>query len=207
MTRCAECGADVGDIGQSCATCGAPVLGLWLAESQQAAIGRYPRIPLICLIICVIACSVSMAWLNKAQGFTMLNHMLGWLVGLSALGVLLSFGLLTFFLARRGWKVGLAWVPIWSLSYLAFVPSLTFALSRRRPRDWAVFTSYLAAVAALIVLPVSAAQGSDAWSITYLLIPLVAGAAAIHALAAAKPAARGPSWMRQPHTTDSKTLA
>jgi hypothetical protein len=133
-----------------------------------------------------------MAWLNKAHSYTLLSHTLGRLVGLSVLGVLLSPGFLTVYLARRGWRVGWAWVPIWSLSYLAFVPVLYLAIRRRRPRDWAVFAAYLAAVAALIALPVSATQGCYAWSIAYLLIPLVAGTAAIHAMLAVSPAASEP---------------
>jgi hypothetical protein len=165
-------------------------VGLQAAGPQVAQMGRYPRLSLMCLIFSVIVCSVSMAWLNKAQAFTVLSHTLGWLVGLSVLGVLLSLGLLTVYLARRGWQVGWAWVPIWSISYLAFVPFLRIAIRRRRPRDWAVFAAYLSAVGAGIALAVSGTQGSYAWSIAYLLIPLVAGTAAVHALSADGPAAR-----------------
>jgi hypothetical protein len=56
---------------------------------------------------------------------------------------------------RRRSRAGLrlrqfAWasVPIWSVSFLVFVPFLRRAIVRRRTRDWVVFWAYCAAVAA-----------------------------------------------------------
>jgi hypothetical protein len=68
------------------------------------------------------------------------------------------------------------------------------ALIRRRVRDWAVFVAYLAAVAAEIAFGVAGDVGSTAWSVADAMIPLVAGTAALHALAAFRPAAGLPNW-------------
>ncbi|WP_257573796.1 hypothetical protein [Streptomyces sp. JJ66] len=42
--------------------------------------------------------------------------------------------------------------PVWSLGLLAWVPSLRFAILRRRPLDWAVFAAFAAGTVAEILL-------------------------------------------------------
>jgi hypothetical protein len=52
-----------------------------------------------------------------------------------------------------------------------------------------VFAAYLVAVAAEIALASVGDDGSVAWSISYAMMPLVAGIATVHALMAFSPAA------------------
>jgi hypothetical protein len=47
-------------------------------------------------------------------------------------------------------RIAWAAVPVWSGGLLAFLPFLRVALARRRPRDWWVFTGYLAASSVLL---------------------------------------------------------
>jgi hypothetical protein len=156
---------------------------------------RRQRYFLICFIFSLILCSISMAGINEVPAFTVLSHTLGWIIGLSVAGALLSLILLVRALdSSSARQVVWAWVPVVSFSFLAFVPFLWLAIIRRRARDWAVFTAYLAAVAAEIILVYVGHQGSAAWSISYAMIPLVAGTATVHALMAFRPAAGVPSW-------------
>ena len=211
--RCAECGMETAEAAQFCFQCGAPAVGQELVAADSVAgrlgdsggatattasvvrpplarVGRYERYFLICAIFCLIVFSASMAWLNKVPGGTWLNHTLGWVAGLSAAGAVLSLVLLVHRVSPRGGQqMGWAFVPIWSLSFLAFAPFLRLAIIHRQARDWAVFAAYLAAVAAEVVLFSGSYQGSTAWSIGYVMLPLVAGTAAVHALAAFSPAA------------------
>ncbi len=209
--RCAECGAETAEVAQFCVRCGAPTVGpqpvaavralsepddsraaaaTKAAESPYAQVGRYQRYFLTCLIFFLIVWSASMAWLNKVPGGTWLNHALAWAVGLSFAGVLLSLVLMVLGVnPRSNQQVVWMFVPVLSLSFLAFVPFLWLAVTRRQARDWSVFAGYLAAVAAEILLVSAGLQGSTVWSISYVMIPLVAGTAAVRALVAFSPAA------------------
>src|SRR5262249_18849928 len=80
-------------------------------------------------------------------------------------------------------------------------PFLVLALIRRRPRDWAVFAAYLAAVVAEIVtfaaagiLPVGTVADYVAAILFYAIILLVAVTAPVYTLVAFRPAAGLPSW-------------
>jgi hypothetical protein len=205
--RCAECGAETAKAVQFCVRCGAPAVGpqpvaadlapselddprAAAAESPHAQVGRYQRYFLACLIFYLIVCSASMAWINKVPGDTRLSHALGWAIGLSIAGALLSLVLLVLGVnPRSNQQVAWTFVPVLSLSFLAFVPFLWLAVIHRQARAWSVFACYLAAVAAEIVLVSVGLQGSTAWSISYVMVPLVAGTAAVRALVAFSPAA------------------
>jgi hypothetical protein len=209
--RCAECGTETAEVAQLCVRCGAPAVGPqpvaadWAlsepddsraaaatkaAESPYVQVGRYQRYFLICLIFFLVVCSASMAWINKVPGGTRLSHALGWAIGLSVAGALLSLVLMVLGVnPRSNQQVVWMFVPVLSLSFLAFVPFLWLAVIHRRARDWSVFACYLAAVAAEIVLVSAGLQGSTVWSISYVMVPLVAGTAAVRALAAFSPAA------------------
>lgn len=209
--RCAECGAETAEGAQFCVRCGAPTVGPdpvaadWAlsepddsraaaatkaAESPYVQVGRYQRYFLICLIFFLIVCSASMAWINKVPGGTRLSHALGWAIGLSVAGALLSLVLMVLGVnPRSNQQVVWMFVPVLSLSFLAFVPFLWLAVIHRQARDWSVFACYLAAVAAEILLVSAGLQGSTVWSISYVMVPLVAGTAAVRALVAFSPAA------------------
>ncbi|WP_431780766.1 hypothetical protein [Streptomyces chumphonensis] len=51
--------------------------------------------------------------------------------------------------------------PVWSLGMLAWVPSLRFAVLRRRPLDWAVFALFLALSVLEIVLALATPDDPD----------------------------------------------
>ncbi len=209
--RCLECGAESAEITQFCLRCGAPRIGpqpaavdpapdgpgdssaavaARSAGSPLAQAGRYQRNFLICLIFFLIVCSASMAWINKVPGGTSLSHALGWAIGFSVIGALLSLVVLVLGVnLRSNQQIAWMFVPVLSLSFLAFVPFLWLAIIHRQARDWFVFACYLAAVAAEILLVRAGLQGSTVWSISYVMIPLVAGTAAVRALAAFSPAA------------------
>jgi hypothetical protein len=207
--RCAECGAETAEVAQFCVRCGAPTAGpqpvaadlapsepddpraaAAAAESPHAQAGRYQQYFLICLIFYLIVCSASMAWINKVPGGPKLSHALGWAIGLSVAGALLSLVLLVLGVnPRSNQQVAWAFVPVLSLSFLAFVPFLWLAVIHRQARAWPVSACYLVAVAAEIVLASVGYQGSTVWSISYVMIPLVAGTAAVRALVAFGPAA------------------
>jgi hypothetical protein len=80
-------------------------------------------------------------------------------------------------------------VPIWSIGFLSFVPFLTYALIRRRKRDWAVFAGYLAATVAMIVALGSVRSGSGADTALGGFIVALAGCAAAHACVLFRPSA------------------
>jgi len=82
---------------------------------------------------------------------------------------------------------------------LAWWPFLVLALIRRRPRDWAVFAAYLAAVVAEIVtfaaagiLPVGTVADYVAAILFYAIILLVAATAPAYTLVAFRPGAELP---------------
>jgi DNA uptake protein ComE-like DNA-binding protein len=85
-----------------------------------------------------------------------------------------------------------AWasVPIWSLSLLAFAPFLRLAAARRRARDWAVFTVYLAAsILVLVLMSIAGPGDNDPVSVTAGTLAIVLmGAGAVHAFVAFRPA-------------------
>jgi hypothetical protein len=128
---------------------------------------------------------------------------LGWVIGLSLAGAIIS---LAFELhipdhprRPRGRQVAWGLVPILSFSWLAFMPFLWLADTSRRGRDWVVFAAYLTAVAVEAYLIVVGYDGSVAWTTTYVMWLLVGGTATVHALWAFRPAAEVPSW-RYAHT-------
>jgi hypothetical protein len=95
--------------------------------------------------------------------------------------------------------VAWALLPIVSLTFLAWWPFLVLALIRRRPRDWAVFAAYLAAVVAEIatfaaagILPVGTVADDVAAILFYAIILLVAITATVHTLVAFRPGAELP---------------
>jgi hypothetical protein len=101
----------------------------------------------------------------------------------------------------RARQVAWALVPVVSFTVLAWWPFLVLALIRRRPRDWAVFAAYLAAVVAEIVtfvaagiLPVGSVADHVAAILFYAIILLVAVTAPVYTLVAFRPAAGLPSW-------------
>ncbi|MBE9498683.1 hypothetical protein IHE61_09295 [Streptomyces sp. GKU 257-1] len=49
-------------------------------------------------------------------------------------------------------RIAFASFPLWSLGLLAWVPSLRFAILRRRPLDWAVFAGACVLTAVYILL-------------------------------------------------------
>jgi hypothetical protein len=138
-----------------------------------------------------------LAWINKVPGGTGLSHKLGWAIATGVALALMSLILLVRGVSPRSpQQATWAFVSVLSLSFLAFAPFLWLAVIRQRARDWAVLAVYLAAVAAEIALVSVGYQGSTAWSISYAMIPLVAGTAAIHALVAYRPGA-GPTTFRE----------
>jgi DivIVA domain-containing protein len=218
--RCAECGALVTETTRACAECGAPPVGQRPVAADLPAAGpgndrqtapsaagddRQPP-PQVSpdqldnmdfLGFWVVVCSISLAWINKVPGGTGLSHALGWVIATCVVVALMSLiFLVRGFSPRSPQQVTWAFVPVLSLSFLAFAPFLWLAVIRRRARDWAVLAVYLAAVAAEIALVSVGYQGSTAWSISYAMIPLVAGTAAIHALVAYRPGA-GPTTFRE----------
>jgi hypothetical protein len=78
-------------------------------------------------------------------------------------------------------QLGWAAVPVCSVGFLAFAPSLRLAIARRRQRDWAVFGGYLLAVVAEIVaVSIAGNKGpGETWAGGYVL--LLMGVAAVHA--------------------------
>ncbi|GAA2456083.1 hypothetical protein [Streptomyces macrosporus] len=77
--------------------------------------------------------------------------------------------------------------PVWSLGLLAWVPSLRFAILRRRPVDWLVFGVAVALTAVYVVLLATVPTSDDApesmgpfWAGLYILL-LIAGSV-VHAV-------------------------
>jgi hypothetical protein len=89
--------------------------------------------------------------------------------------------------------VAWALVPLLTIGTLAFVPFLRLALARRRPRDWLVFGSYLAADVAVVVLVSVTSVDSAANTLAGGLLVLLAGLGTVHTLVAFRPGARGPA--------------
>jgi hypothetical protein len=80
-------------------------------------------------------------------------------------------------------------VPIWSIGFLSFVPSLAYAIIRRRKADWAVFAAFLAATIGLIVAAGSVGSGNGAATgVVGGFVIALAGCAAIHAAIVFRPA-------------------
>jgi hypothetical protein len=77
-------------------------------------------------------------------------------------------------------------VPVISIGFLSFVPSLALAIIQRRGRDWAVFAAFLAATIGMIVA-VGATSSSSNAGVGGFVIAL-AGCAAVHAVIAFRPA-------------------
>jgi hypothetical protein len=102
-------------------------------------------------------------------------------------------------------QVAWASVPVWSIGFLSFVPFGAYALSTRRPRDWAVFGGYLAATIAMIVAlgVISASSGADG-ALGGFIIAL-AGCAAVHTAVLFRPG-RGPQGLAPGAPTGPKPL-
>jgi hypothetical protein len=82
-------------------------------------------------------------------------------------------------------------VPLLTIGVLAFVPFLRLALVRRRPRDWVVFESYLAADVAAVLLVSVTAVDSAGNTLAGGLLLLLAGGGTVHTLVAFRPGAGG----------------
>jgi hypothetical protein len=82
-------------------------------------------------------------------------------------------------------------VPLLTIGVLAFVPFLRLALVRRRPRDWVVFGSYLAADVAAAVLVSVTSVDSAGNALAGGLLLLLAGGGTVHTLVAFRPGAGG----------------
>jgi len=95
----------------------------------------------------------------------------------------------------RARQVVAALMPIVSLTVLSWVPFLWLALSRRRRLDWAVFTAYLLAPVAAIILFLVASRGIIIGGVVgAVIVWLVVLIAPVHALLAFRPGAAVPSW-------------
>jgi hypothetical protein len=86
-------------------------------------------------------------------------------------------------------QVAWASVPVWSIGFLSFVPSLAYAIIRRRKADWAVFAAFLAATIGMIVAlgVVGSGNGGSTAAVGGFIIAL-AGCAAVHAAIVFRPA-------------------
>jgi hypothetical protein len=86
-----------------------------------------------------------------------------------------------------GRQVLWASVPIWSISFLSFVPFLAYAISRGGKRNWAVFGAYLAATVGMFVaLGAAGSSGGGSTAVGGYIIAL-AGCAAVHAAVLFRP--------------------
>jgi hypothetical protein len=79
-------------------------------------------------------------------------------------------------------------VPVVSIGFLSFVPSLALAIIQRRGRDWAVFAAFLAATIGMIVALGATSSNSNAGAGVGGFIVALAGCAAVHAAIAFRPA-------------------
>jgi hypothetical protein len=79
-------------------------------------------------------------------------------------------------------------VPVVSIGFLSFVPSLALAIIQRRGRDWAVFAAFLAATLGMIVALGATSSSSNAGAGVGGFIVALAGCAAVHAAIAFRPA-------------------
>jgi hypothetical protein len=83
-------------------------------------------------------------------------------------------------------------VPVWSFSFLAFVPFLAYAISRGGKRNWAVFGAYLAATVGMFVaLGAAGSTGGGSTAVGGYIIAL-AGCAAVHTAILFRPGRGGP---------------
>ncbi|WP_019356969.1 hypothetical protein [Streptomyces sp. AA1529] len=101
-------------------------------------------------------------------------------------------------------RIAFASFPLWSLGLLAWVPSLRFAILRRRPLDWAVFAGacVLTAVYILLLFVVPETKPGEEGNAQLgagVYIVLLIGGAVVHALLAD----RGP---RTPRFAPAPTL-
>jgi DNA uptake protein ComE-like DNA-binding protein len=79
-------------------------------------------------------------------------------------------------------------VPVWSIGFLSFVPSLAYAIMRRRRADWAVFAAFLAATIGLIVAAGTVGSGNGGGTAAFGgFIIALAGCAAVHAAVVFRP--------------------
>jgi hypothetical protein len=79
-------------------------------------------------------------------------------------------------------------VPVWSFGFLSFVPSLAYAIIRRRKADWAVFAAFLAATIGLIVAAGTIGSGNGGGTAAFGgFIIALAGCAAVHAAVVFRP--------------------
>ena len=78
-------------------------------------------------------------------------------------------------------------VPVVSIGFLSFVPSLALAIIQRRGRDWAVFAAFLAATIGMIVALGATNSNSNAGAGVGGFIVALAGCAAVHAAIAFRP--------------------
>jgi len=213
--RCAECGAQTGEVATFCARCGAPVTGRPPVAASPSA-GRQehnletasgpareaPSLPaaarwfcLICLMLFLILFTVAQAGVVATPQSTSLH---GTMVGVSWLSIFGALAFLVFFECARNQfaNAQLVWaaVALLSLGFLASAPFLWLALVRRRARDWVVFAIYLAAtvtvIAALSTVPSDTSitgLPSAIWSLLLVIAPA-------HAVLAFSREARVPTW-------------
>jgi hypothetical protein len=79
-------------------------------------------------------------------------------------------------------------VPVWSIGFLSFVPSLAYAIMRRRKADWAVFAGFLAATIGLIVaLGIAGSGHGGGQTAVGGFVVALAGCAAVHAAVLFRP--------------------
>ncbi len=91
----------------------------------------------------------------------------------------------------RGSQLAWALVPLLTLGMLAFVPFVRLALARRRPVDWVVCGSYLAADIGTLVLVSVTKSDSTGATLAGGFALLLAGLGTVHTLVAFRPAGGG----------------
>ncbi|MGK4908252.1 hypothetical protein [Streptomyces albus] len=89
-------------------------------------------------------------------------------------------------------RIAFASFPLWSLGLLSWVPSLRFAVLRRRPYDWAVFALACVLTVVYIVLLVKVpetkpGEEGNAQLVAGIYIILLIGGAVVHALLGDRP--------------------
>jgi hypothetical protein len=211
--KCVECGALATEVTQTCANCGAPVLGvpqaLLRSELPTEGDGAPPSqaqdgtpwpapvrwLLLACLIGSLILLAIAQVGVvDTGRGTGMHATM----VGLSWIGVLGALLFLVLFESARkqfdGAQAGWALTVLCSFGFLAWLPFLWLALARRRIADWVVFVIYLAAtitvIAALSSVPsTTSITGIPAATWTLLLV-----GGPVHAVLAYSRAANVPTW-------------
>lgn len=95
----------------------------------------------------------------------------------------------------KRWLVRLffASFPVWSLGLLAWVPSLRFAVIRRRPLDWAVFGGAVALTVLYLVVLLATPEDAEgaALAVSGLFILGIIGGSTAHAIIAEPPTGAG----------------